>query len=302
MPFHPPRLLLPPLALLVAAGAAAWTLTIGQGSGPVRAAAPDPARVAEWDALPPLYAALYVRTEADERTGTAQQRLIVRCMARQGFTYHPPPVARAGDRTLSRPTPFGIEERGQIAAMMEQTVPAERPQGEAYGRALLGDPDKQLKAATGDMDVVVPAEGCQAEAEWALQGDGRLRRLELRMRLGEGERAALDRLSRDEEFDAATAAWRACMDEAGVTAHDPADLLRAVPEAERRDSHPAIVADLDCKARTGYLRTAYTRLAALQRQWLARNPDVLPAWNALMEHEQRAARAALDDPGTTDSR
>jgi hypothetical protein len=48
-----------------------------------------------------------------------------------------------------------------------------------------------------------------------------------------------------------------------------------------------------CKSDTGYLRTAYTRLAVVQQAWLDAHPAALATWRSLMQRQDGVARDVL---------
>ncbi|MGW1553335.1 hypothetical protein [Streptomyces sp. NPDC002346] len=52
-------------------------------------------------------------------------------------------------------------------------------------------------------------------------------------------------------------------------------------------------ADLHCKYVTRYLNTAYTRLSAVQEQWLKDNPDVPRNRTTLLNQQDAVARRVL---------
>jgi hypothetical protein len=252
--------------------------------------APSPAELSE---RLPISRLLYTWTDSDERIARAQQRLIATCMKAQGFDYESAPVPKAADVADSRPAPFGLESLDLPGEDTNQTLPPEPHESAAYVRALFGDPGKRISATGKSLKVTRPATGCQAEAEKRLLGDGRLRWLQLRLQLGDGEKESRRQLDRDTAFRAATAHWRKCMRQAGIDVQDPLRLLQGLPADTDVQTNPATRADLRCKTESGYLTNAYTRLAAEQRQWLDANPKVLPDWKTLARRQEAAARAVL---------
>ncbi|WP_431989225.1 hypothetical protein [Streptomyces albogriseolus] len=238
----------------------------------------------------PLYALLYTHTTADVRVSEAKQRLIARCMAARGFRYQPPPVVKPQEATALYPAPFGLEPGRQAEPAPSESVPAERRESPAYMRALFGDPGKTISAAGATLKVTRPATGCQADAEQDLLGDGRVRWLELRIRLGDGEREARRVLDQSAQFRRAGTDWRACMRDAGYRYNDPEEVLRNLPSTTAAGEAPAARADLGCKESTDYLRTAYGTLAEAQRAWLSQNPKVAEEWRKLERRQARAAR------------
>ncbi|MEU1179533.1 hypothetical protein ABZ464_18110 [Streptomyces sp. NPDC005820] len=284
------------LLLVLAVGATAWALT-GRFGGPGPKAAEgralSPAELNRLGTTPPIYALVYSWGPEKERIATAQQRLITACMTRQGFGYRAAPVAKAGETDIPRPRPFGVETLETRAAGADESLPPEQPRSKAFTRALYGDPDDKVSVKGRYVDVDQPATGCQAEAEKRLLGDGRERWLTLRLSLGEGEREALESLERDPAYRSVTARWQECMARAGFKAATPAGLLRALPAGTDVRRHPAVRADLRCKADTDYLRTAYARLAALQQRWLDAHPDVLAERTALFLRQRSAADRVL---------
>ncbi|MEV7563964.1 hypothetical protein [Streptomyces tanashiensis] len=282
-------------AVAVLAGAAAvvggWTLAAPPDSTP-----PVPAAATASHALPQVTERLFRWTEVDYRSTEAQRRYAVACMARHGFRYEPPAPPLPGTGGDQRPQPFGQESAAPPA---ETPPPAEKPPapgsaetGKAYGLALFGDQKKRVTAkGTRGMKVSRPGDGCLAEGETRVLGDGRMRWLQVRIMLFEAQEQARADLEKDPEFRALNGRWRACMDEAGFTGRtDPARLLGALRTEAARHADGSLTADLRCKESTGYLPTAYARLAALQQRWLDGHPDVDRDWKALLRRQDEATR------------
>lgn len=245
--------------------------------------------------LPPIYALLDVRNEVDRRIAEAERVLITACMAEHGFQYSAADEPIDGDEVESGLRLFGLESPADLA---EGQSPSEPPgRGEDYHRALFGDPDKRIVATGARVAVSRPATGCLAEAEHGLLGDLRPRRMQLRMQLFDAERDTREQLDRDAEFQAANARWRACVNGTGVDAPDPLTLLADLPGDADLRAHPAVLADLladlRCKAETGYLPTAYGRLTAIQQAWLDDHPEIAADWNSLRQRQYAAARRVL---------
>jgi hypothetical protein len=261
--------------------------------GLVAASAPIPQVAAAPDQrqdLPPIYGLLDVRNDVDQRIGEAKRLLIVACMAEQGFQYSDAGERDADDESGSGLRLFGLESLDDIT---DQAPQEPASQGEAYGRALFGDPEKRIVATGARVAVSRPATGCLAEAENRLLGDLRPRRMQLRMQLFDAERDTREQLDGDAEFRAANERWRACMKLTGVDAPDPLQLLAGLPQNADLRSNPAVHADLRCKAETGYLRTAYGRLAEIQQAWLDRHPKLATDWNAIRNRQAAAARQVV---------
>ncbi|MET8580691.1 hypothetical protein ABZX39_07335 [Streptomyces collinus] len=147
------------------------------------------------------------------------------------------------------------------------------------------------------MTVSRPGNGCLADAETRLLGDGRMRWLQLRILLFEAQEQARKDVEQDAAFRTVTGRWRQCMAKAGVRAKDPVGLLGSLNTYEARHSSPALSADLRCKTETGYLATAYSRLGAVQQRWLDRHPDVLRDWTSLSARQKKAADEVLRTGG-----
>jgi hypothetical protein len=219
--------------------------------------------------------------------GLADQRLVAACMAREGFAYRAaaPPADEAAD--VARPEPFGREHvpGGAPGATAD---PSEVPSagGPGYSRALFGDPARRVIARGARMTVSGPADGCIAEAKVRLLGGDRERWMRAQILLFEAQEDAGRDLGRDPVLAAANARWRECVRAVGFDWPDP---IRAL--ADRTDR--AARTDVGCKRRTGFLDTAYARLAAAQQRRLDRNPALLADWTALLHRQEVAARAVL---------
>ncbi len=245
---------------------------------------------AEARIVPPINRMMYQPDDRDRRIADAKDVLVAGCMAGQGLDYTPQVEHVTGDETLAALRPFGLESLENIAA---EPLPPEPVRDERYTRALFGDPDRRMVARGERLEISWPATGCQADAEHRLLGDRRQRASELRLRLYDGERDAREQLDRDPVFVAVNAGWRKCMNRRGIDAPDPADLLSALPADTNFATDPAARADLKCKQETGYLHTAYARLAFLQQQWLDTHGELIGEWLALRQRQDTVARQVL---------
>jgi hypothetical protein len=285
------------IALLVVAGVA-WALAAAAARRTSMADPPasvsQPAAMADLHKLPPIYPLVYTRTESDERIEAAQERLVTACMAKRGFSYDPGTPAKA-DEAADGPAPFGLESLEARGMDPDASLPPETPggKGKPYARALFGDPERRVTARGERTGFSRPATGCLAAAEQRLLGDARVRWMQLRVLLFEAEQESRRLLERDTAFRAATGRWRECMERAGFTVPDPLRLPETVPPETEIRTHPAARSDVRCKAETGYLTTAYTRLAAVQRRLLSEDPSVLADWKSLMRRQDTAARKVL---------
>lgn len=250
---------------------------------------PAPASHPVAHSVPPIYALVYTRAPADERIAAAQRKLITACVAAAGFTYRAAPNADAADAADS-PHPFGLESAEQPLAASAQE-PVENAQG--YSQALYGDPKRTVTAKGATLSVSAPQEGCLADAERRLLGEGRVRWMQLHILFFEAEGTARDRLDADAAFRAVNDRWQQCMREAGIAAQDPRSLLKSVPSGADVAADPTIRADLRCKERTGYLVPAYDRLTEMQRQVLAGDPALVPDWTSLRTKQDEAALRIL---------
>jgi hypothetical protein len=231
------------------------------------------------------------------RVHKAEQQLITACMARHGFRYQAAPSTRAGTAG-GGPGQFGIDTlTPRSAAEPAGAQPSERPRGKAFTRALYGDPKRQISARNKAISVQGSATGCLAEAQTRLLGaGGPQRELTLRVRLDQGERDALQALARDSAYRRATARWRACVRQAGITAKDPQQLAAGLSPDKPLAAQPAARADITCKQTTGYLRQAYGRLAVMQQRWLEAHQGTETAWKALRKRKANAAARLLGHP------
>ncbi|MFI8822778.1 hypothetical protein [Streptomyces sp. NPDC053431] len=244
--------------------------------------------------LPPVTERVFAWTDAHARSAEAQRRYAIDCMDRHGFRYAPPAPPAAGSGEDERPRPFGLElppsasRPGPAPSAEKPPKPGSPEASPAYAKALFGD-DGQRVVVHGEkgMKVSRPGNGCLADAEKHVLGDGRTRWLQVRITLFEAQEQSRADVEKDPAFGAATARWRQCMERAGFPGlRDPLALPRALPK-------DIVRADLRCKSETGYLTVAYTRLAAVQQAWLDRHPAVAKDWTALLARQDKAAREVL---------
>lgn len=283
------------LVLVLAAGATAWGFTHRSQQPAPRSDVQAALSPAEMSSLLPLYNLLYKRTDTQLRIAQAQRLLVIDCMARHGFRYTPPAVAmsQAADEY---PTPFGLETLTLPSAAPTDVPPSPESRSKAFGRALFGDPQQRITAKGETLTVTRPANGCQAESEKRLLGADRVRWLQLRLWLGDGDKEARKQVEKDPAFRAANGRWSGCMARAGFQGQkDPVTLVFSLPRDTDFSRTDVTQADVRCKAETGYLRSAYTRLGAEQRAWLKNHADVLTDWNALQRRQDRIARQVLHE-------
>ncbi|MEU6195195.1 hypothetical protein [Streptomyces sp. NPDC047061] len=276
---------------VVVVACAAWVYA--DRSGPAATAGLQHATdTAELSARLPFYPVLHAPSERQWRIAEAERRLAVRCMAAHGHRYTPAEIPRPGTADADHPLPFGLESPTAATASPGPSA-SEQRESKAFLAALYGPDDRRISARGRTIKVSWPAEGCQAEAEKRLLGSERLRWLRTTIQLGEGEQQARKDLDKDPAFRAADVRWARCMRAAGVETDDPVNLLDSLPRDTDFATNPVARADLRCKSDTGYLRTAYARLAVVQRAWLDAHPATLTAWRSLMQRQDAVARDVL---------
>jgi hypothetical protein len=246
---------------------------------------PAPDRV-----VPPMFRMMYLPDAEDQRIAQARESLIGDCMAAHGQSYVTHVEDTTEDEALAALRPFGPESLDNLT---DDPLPEEPVHSEEYARALFGDPDQRVAANGERLGISLPANGCQAEAEYRMLGDQRTRALELRLRIYDGERDAREALDRDPAFVAANDRWRRCVGRFGFDAENPVDLLTQLPDDADLASDPAVRADVGCKRETGYLDTAYARLAVLQQNWLDAHADLVTEWRELRHRQDTVARRVL---------
>ncbi|GGS99882.1 hypothetical protein [Streptomyces chromofuscus] len=289
------------LAPVVLAATIGWSLQDDD-------AAPQDERTSSLAALRtalPLHRLLNSSTETARQVHRAEQALIAGCMARQGFAYErvPDPAPAGSETAGTAKSYFGIESVDSKASSAEEGAapgrqPVERNRGQAFDRALYGDPERRISARNKVIRVTRPATGCLAEAQTRLLGeDGRQRDLTLRLVLDQGERDAVERLADDAAFRAADTDWLTCMADAGIEASNPRDFAQDLPRDTDLADDPSVAADLTCKKRTRYLERAYGRLAAVQQDWLSRHEKDAAEWRSLRTHEAGKADEVLRGAG-----
>ncbi|MFE7409206.1 hypothetical protein [Streptomyces laurentii] len=292
------------LAAVLAGGAAVVGATVLTSGAPERPDEPlaTTAGLERLHRLPPVTDKVFTWDTAQARSAAAQRQYAIDCMARKGFRYAPKATAPAGAGEDARPRTFGLETPPSttIPAPPEAEEAPPKPgspeASPAFGKALFGDEAKRVtvKGKAG-MSVSRPGNGCLADAETRMLGDGRARWLQVQIELFEGQEQARAEVEKDPAFQSATGRWRQCMERAGFPAQrDPQALLRTLPNQKARlKGRDILKSDLRCKSETGYLTVAYTRLAAVQERWLDRNPVVTKDWTSLLARQDKAAREVL---------
>jgi hypothetical protein len=256
-----------------------------QGASPQ----PRPVSLDALHQLPPINAVVYSWDPAGARITLAEQRLTAACMTRHKLSYRP--AAPGTEADVEWPTLFGQESLAPHRARTRDGSEPSTGRSAAYGRALLGDPDKQITAHGERLSVSAPAEGCLAEAEQRMLGNQRVRWMQVQILLQEGQQDAFEMVTRDRLFRAANARWSACMHRAGFDVASPSEL--AAHPQPGKDASRSRLSDLRCKEADDYLTVAYTRLAVCERRWLTQHPDVLRDRAALLRQQDAVARTLL---------
>jgi hypothetical protein len=236
--------------------------------------------------VPPIFRMMYLSDDQDRRIAEARDMLVTDCMAAHGQRYSAQAEDTTEDEALAALRPFGIES---IEHFTTEPPPVEPVQSDEYLRVLFGDPDQRVQAHGERLGISLPGNGCKADADHRLLGDQRQRALELRLRIYDGERDAREQLDRDPDFIAANEQWRKCVNRFGVDAQNPGDLLGKLSGDIDLATDPAVRADVRCKGETGYLDTAFARLAVLQQNWLDAHADLVAEWQALRQRQHTVA-------------
>lgn len=240
--------------------------------------------------VPPFYGMLYLPNDQNRRIVEAKDLLVTDCMVARGHHYAVPTEDITKDEVLAALRPFGLESLDDTSFA---PLPPEPVQSEEYVHALFGDPDQQMTVRSKRLEISWPVTGCQAESEYRLLGNQRQRASELRLRLYDGEREAMESLDRDQAFAAANQRWRTCLRQFGFDAPSPAELLSTLPGDTDLANNQAVHADLQCKAKTRYLDTAYARLATLQQNWIDAHTTLVSEWLTLRNKQDVIARQIL---------
>lgn len=206
----------------------------------------------------------------------AQQRLAVSCMARLGFSYHPPqlglhPPASANDSNM--PRRYGISDRAeaqvwgyhvpprgtQSAPSAEQITPAEH-------EALTGSAQAPSPGATqGGGKNGIPKGGCVGQARRMLNADF----VETETEASKLNRESLDKMLQDPAVERVERQWSACMKSKGYRAGTPYDVTDTNPPADgdtpSKKEIAVALADIDCKASTGLIAKMFAVESGIQR-------------------------------------
>jgi hypothetical protein len=91
------------------------------------------------------------------------------------------------------------------------------------------------------------------------------------------------------------------MARSGMNFSSPLQVVEKIPPDADLRTDPTAVADLECKARTGYLTIGYRQLTVAQQEVLDREPSLLQDWYTLLHRQCRTAQEALARPAATGS-
>lgn len=102
----------------------------------------------------------------------------------------------------------------------------------------------------------------------------------------------MSRVYQDKQYRQAQRKWSACMKDAGFDYADPVQIRGKLTDAPLATQAVA-KSDVACKEKTGFLGTAYSRLAAAQQAALDQTPGLIEQWKTLLDSQKRAARDVL---------
>jgi predicted small secreted protein len=297
------------LAACVAAAVAVAVVgcTTAAGAGSDDAAPADAVNV---DAAAPGRAL----TDAEQLlVDEAQELLIEECMAAAGFRYWPVPVGSVEERQGSgyvlddvgwaREYGYGTQFQDRLAAL-QQNDPNHPyanalPEGERlrYSDVLNGNPSAGLLTAelpTGGA-VQTPSDSCVAQAKGELYGDFPAWFQAEKVATGLVGLYAED-LVADERFEAALAAWSACMRERGHDYPDPPAIREDLPrltEGLREGRARAVEKELAVAEATCAVRE--TALVDTTRDLETEYRDGLPQYRDDVAEYHRLQQVALEN-------
>ncbi|MBR8639080.1 hypothetical protein KEF29_06475 [Streptomyces tuirus] len=233
----------------------------------------------------------------------AVDRLAAQCMKRYGYTYTPPargltPPPSSDDANMTRR--YGITDRdlaakyGYFLGDSDRTPPPAPRLTSAETAVLTG----RLAVAPGAKKAPeridgkrVPHNGCLGEA---------IR--EVGPRIDESLASRLDyeslrRSQSDPRVLAVVGTWSRCMKAKGYTVDSPLDAANLTPDTHHGQASQADITtaltDIDCKRRTGLVKTWYTVESAIQRQQIEQNQLPLGQLKDRIAAEVKAATAVL---------
>jgi hypothetical protein len=253
-------------------------------------------------------------TEAERKqVDQAQTRLTAECMRQHGFEYYE--VAGAAPQP---DFPYGNDDPGWAAAhgfgvaYAQQVVAAARAKDPNH-RYVTGLPaerrDAYLTALDGDrrdpVTVRLPdgkalhqsSQGCTARAQQHLYGDF-ARWFRARALVERLPSEYTRQVTSNPRYRAALSAWAACMAARGYAATDPAHLRTVVEPATTGAPGGAevraAVAEAECAARTGTVRTAREIERAHAEQTYANNREVIAEYQKLSVRALNVARQTVN--------
>ncbi|GLY97573.1 hypothetical protein Acsp02_48270 [Actinoplanes sp. NBRC 103695] len=233
-------------------------------------------------------------------------------MRRHGFEYTvaaPGPAAPEfpygnDDPAWAAEHGFGVAHAGKVLADRRRADPNYRyavaltaGRREAYQTALDGGRAASMAVPLPDGGTLYQnADGCVAEAQRGLYGDLRtwFRTRTLLERLSSDYRP---RVIADDRYRSALTAWAACVQRRGYPVETPAGLRdRVAPATSGRPGRAEIraaVAEADCAAATGLVRSAHKVEAEYAARTYAENRDLVE------QYQKLSVRALVVARGTT---
>ncbi|MFB6848444.1 hypothetical protein ACFCXS_26850 [Streptomyces sp. NPDC056373] len=297
-------------ALLALAGCSPFGAV---GRSATEGARPSPTGTPAWPAATPrsglakglvLPLEAYMEPYADTvAVQEAVDRLTTRCMKRYGYTYSapargmtPPPSSddsnmprRYGitDRDLAARYGYFLGDSGRTPPPAPRLTPAET--AVLTGRLAVAPGAKRAPARIDGRRI--PEDGCLGES---------IRRIG--PRIDESPAGSLDyeslrRSQSDPRVLAVVGAWSRCMKAKGYDVDSPLDAAKLTPDthhgqADQADITTALT-DIDCKRRTGLVKTWYTVEYAVQRQQIEQNQLQLQQLKERIAAEVKTAMAVL---------
>ncbi|MEU2454949.1 hypothetical protein ABZ605_33280 [Streptomyces sp. NPDC012765] len=211
----------------------------------------------------------------------AREALLVKCMARYGFTYKPaPPMPKFGPKSMTdlrygihdeaTASRYGYKPPVDLAAIREQERAA------IDGTVLGADEEAVMtgQGAAGSAVADLPPGGCAGEVARAITGSD-AEQSTLATELGN---EAYVKSQQDPEVKRAFADWAACMKEKGFPYEKPMDAVDDQRFASEKPSEAEIstaAADLGCRDKSQVAQVWYAAEVGIQKSLIEQNSERL---------------------------
>ncbi|MER7733750.1 hypothetical protein ABTX80_22940 [Streptomyces erythrochromogenes] len=233
----------------------------------------------------------------------AREALLVKCMARYGFSYKPaPPLPKFGPKSMTD-LRYGIHDEATVSRYgykppVDLAAIREQERAAVDGTVLSADEEAVMtgQGAAGSVAADLPAGGCGGEVVREITGSDAGQSM-LATELGN---EAYIKAQQEPEVKQAFADWASCMKEKGFPYEKPMDAVDDQRFASEKPSEAELStagADLACRAKSRVAEVWYAAEVTIQKSLIEQNSERLDKVKSDLALSVKNASKVLGDKG-----